>query len=428
VRLVILAHGSALADVVVRRDRPNPGIGGTQFTRIRLADAFARRFPQHTVELVSDHAFSVFDAPGNLRQVTVERFEDHLAGLASDGDEWVLTGPSMLLCRLDPAVIRRVASRTIMTSHLMYDCDLWEAERIARFGAVAGVGAYHYHSLRPRSPRTYLRDLFLPGWSQPPSAPDVVLNESRAGQFRIVHLGALLPLKGFHDFARMWPDLRDRIPDVQLDVIGGSETYGREVTHPEIPTDGAFGDRILRHIPLEDIRSSRVVFHGNLGAAKEAVVRRADVAVLNVTGRPECFPGALLECLDLGVPVVGSAANGLWDGMRHFPETTTVSPTEVVDRLVALASNPDLRRLLAVRARSVGERFRDENETILDRWEEVATAVLERRDPPRLTPQPAPRPAWRLLLTHWWNRGRYELSRSSTLKSAWRMVTRRSRT
>jgi glycosyltransferase involved in cell wall biosynthesis len=427
VRLVVLAHGSMLSGRTIQLDRPNPGIGGTQFTRIRLADEFARRFPQHTVELVSDHAFSVFDAPENLRQVTVERFEDHLVVLADDGDEWVLTGPSMLLCRLEPAVIRRVASRTIMTSHLMYDCDLWEAERIARFGAVAGVGAYHYHSLRPRSPRTYLRDLFLPGWSQPPSAPDVTLNESRAGQFRIVHLGALLPLKGFHDLARMWPDLRDRIPDVQLDVIGGSETYGREVTHPDIPTGLEFGDRILRHIPLKDVRSGRVVFHGNLGASKEAVIRRADVAVLNVTGRPECFPAALLECLDLGVPVVGSAAYGLWDGMRHFPEMTTVSPAEVVDRVVALAADPHLRRRLAVRAQAVGQGFRDENTAILDRWEEVATAILEQRRPARFTPQPAPCPSWRLSMSHWRIRGRYELSRFSTLRAFWRFVMRRSR-
>jgi glycosyltransferase involved in cell wall biosynthesis len=423
-KLVVLAHGASLDGVEIHRDRPNPGIGGTQFTRIRLADAFAQRFPQHSVALVSDHEFTVADAPKNLRQVTVDRFEDVLTELPSDRSDWIVTGPSMLVCRLDPSAVRAVAARTILTSHLMYDCDLWEAERITRFGAVAGVGAYNFHSMRTRSPRVYLRNLFHPGWSAssaPTGSEDL---REPVDVFRIVHIGALLPLKGFHDLARLWPEIRDRIPNVRLDVIGGSSTYGHDATHPDIPTDREFGDRILQHLPVSDIRNGLVTFHGNVGAEKESVIRGADVAVLNVAGRPECFPGALLECLDLGVPVVGSAANGLWDGMRHFPEVTTTSPEQVVTRLERLIDEPGLRTRLAERARSVGQDFRNENEAILKRWEKVGAALLQQRRPEDFSPSPHPVPAWKLSARHRTMRGRYELSRSGTLQSMWRLGRR----
>lgn len=426
-KLVVLAHGAMLRDVIVHRDRPNPGIGGTQFTQIRLAGAFAQRFPQHSVELIGDHEFLIEDAPANLHQVTVERFEDALTRLAEDCGDWILTAPSMLVRRLDTDAIRAVAARTILTSHLMYDCDLWEAERITRFGVVAGVGAFHYHSLRPRSPRVYLRNLFLPGWSASGPIVGGSGEAARSDEFRIVHLGALLPLKGFHDLAQLWPEIRERIPNARLDVVGGSSTYGHEATHPDIPTDREFGDRILQHLPVSDIRSGRVTFHGNLGADKVPIIRNADVAVLNVTGRHESFCLAVLECLDLGVPVVGSAANGLWDSMRHFPEATTTSPAQVVDVLVRLANDPSQRAALAERAVAIGQLFRDENAAILERWQSVATAILEGRRPPSFAPLPEPAPPRRLTAIHRQHRIRYELSRSGVLRKTWRAVRRRVR-
>jgi glycosyltransferase involved in cell wall biosynthesis len=407
-RLVVLVHGRMLDGKRVDRDAPNPGIGGTQFTRLRLADAFAQRFPQHRVEVVSDHDVSLTPAQPNLTVTAGVDFEDRLRALTTETDDWILTGPSMLLRAFAPRILQAVGKRTIITSHLMHDVDLWEVEWKVRFGAVGCVGSHHFQASRSRSPRVYLRDLFLPGWSTDlrmrPPADD--------GVFRIVHVGALLPLKGFHDLARLWPAIRAAVPQVRLDVIGGSATYGRSSDHPLLPTDQAFGAEILRHIPEQDVRDGRVVFHGNLGPEKTDVMRQAHVAVLNVAGRPESLCAALIECLDLGVPVIGSARYGLWDSMHHLPECTTRDSSEVVDRLAAFADRPVLRAEMAARAAQVADGFRAENDAILDRWEAVAAALLEGHRPPVFAPEETSRSWVAHTAEHVQKRLHYELGRT----------------
>jgi glycosyltransferase involved in cell wall biosynthesis len=421
-RLVILAQVPMPEGIRVDRDAPNPGIGGTQFTRLRLADAFAKRFPHHRVEVVSDHDVTLVPDQPNLTVTAPVGFEDRLRALATETDDWILTGPSMLLRRLDPVVLQTVAKRTIITSHLMHDVDLWEAERNVRFGAVGCTGPYHFQASRSRSPRVYLRDLFLPGWSTHLRGRSAIED----GAFRIVHVGALLPLKGFHDFARLWPEIRVVLPQARLDVIGGSSTYGRPSDHPVLPTNRSFGNEILRNIPEQDLFEGRVVFHGNLGPDKVKIMRQADVAVLNVSGRPECFPATALECLDLGIPVIGSARFGLWDTMHRLPECTTRDSAEVVKRLAEFAKSPTLRAEMSRRATVVADGFRAENDVILNRWETVAAALLAGNTPPAFAPEKASRSWAAHTAEHLRKRVRYELGQTRTAHSV-RAIRRRFR-
>jgi glycosyltransferase involved in cell wall biosynthesis len=413
-RLVVLVHGQNLNGMTFASDRPNPGIGGTQFTRIRLADAFARRFPEHTMNLWTEQPIGIPYAPANLRLLSGP-LDAFLEDLADADDDWVLTGPSMLLRQVPADILQRVARRTIITSHLMHDADLWEAERIARFGAAGGTGSYHFHATRSRSPKVYLRDLFLPGWAQPVRSERSCKERS---SLRIVHVGALLPLKGFEDLARIWGSIRREVPDVTLDVIGGADLYSTVNDHPLLPTTRAFGDRILQHIPEADIEVGRVRFHGRLGLEKADLIRAADVAVLNVANRHECFPAAALECLDLGTPVVGSAANGLWDSMRHLPELATRLPKDVPPILARLRQHPEELDALRDRGQAVAADFRAENDAIVERWETVASALLERRTPPSFAPTPRPAASARLWSDWARRRLRYELRRSRTGEAA----------
>jgi glycosyltransferase involved in cell wall biosynthesis len=291
----------------------------------------------------------------------------------------------------------------------MHDADLWEAERITRFGAAGCTGAYHFHATRSHSPRVHLRNLFLPGWDQP---DDTTAASSDAPGLRIVHVGALLPLKGFDDLARIWGDIRSAVPDASLDVIGGADLYSTENDHPLLPTTRAFGDRILQDLSRDEIELGRVRFHGRLGAEKTDIIRAADVAVLNVANRHECFPAAALECLDLGTPVVGSAANGLWDSMRHFPELATRTPGEVPPILARLRGRPEELAALSERGKQVAADFRAENGAIVERWEAVAMALLEGKRPSTFAAQPRPASPFQLWSEWARRRSRHELRRT----------------
>lgn len=407
-RLVVLVQGENLAGMSFATDQPNPGIGGTQFTRIRLADTFAARFPEHSVDVWAEHPIAMVGVPENLR-LHSGPLDAFLDDLTTASDDWVLTGPSMLLRRVAPDLLRRVAPRTVVTSHLMHDVDLWEVERIARFGAAGCVGAYHFYATRSRSPKVYLRDFFLPGWQ--PSSPGAGAVSDRK-DFRIVHVGALLPLKGFDDLARIWKDVRRAVPNVSLDVIGGADLYSTSNDHHVLPTTKAFGDRILEYLPASEVADGRIRFHGRLGAEKAAIIQSADVAVLNVANRHECFPAAALECLDLGVPVVGSAANGLWDTMRHFPELSTRQPTDVPPILARLRNSPEELSELRVRGQRVTAGFRTENRVIVERWHAVAAAMLAEERPPSFAPNPRPASVVRLWSDWARRRSRYELRRT----------------
>jgi len=413
-RLVILVHGQNLEGMIFAPDQPNPGIGGTQFTRIRLADRFAQRFREHTVDVWSERPIMMPGAPANLH-LHSGPLNVFLEDLADATDDWVLTGPSMLLRRIPADVLQRVARRTIITSHLMHDGDLWEAERVTRFGAAGCVGAYHFHATRSRSPKVYLRNLFLPGWEQPTPSQS---SRDETNGLRIVHVGALLPLKGFDDLARIWIDIRRAVPDVTLDVIGGADLYSTVNDHPLLPTTRAFGDRILEYLPEADIVDGRVTFHGRLGAEKADIIRAADVAVLNVANRHESLCAALIECLDLGTPVVGSAANGLWDSMRHLPELATRRPEEVAPILARLRDHPEKLDSLSDRGLAVAADFRAENDAIIERWDVIATALLERRTPPSFAPTPRPAASTRLWSEWAQRRLRHELRRSRAGEAA----------
>jgi glycosyltransferase involved in cell wall biosynthesis len=418
VRLVILIHGRNLAGMAFAENQPNPGIGGSQFTRVRLADAFARRFPQHAVDVWAEHPIKMDAAPTNIR-LHSGPLSTFLTDLQGDADDWVLTGPSMLLCTVSPSILKRIAPRTIVTSHLMHDADLWESERITPFGAAGCSGAFHFYATRSRSPKVYLRDLFFPGWEQP-ALPDRASETSSS--LRIVHVGALLPLKGFEDLARIWGDIQRDVPDVSLDVIGGADLYSTVNDHALLPTTQAFGDRILQYLPAADIVAGRVRFHGTLGAGKVDIIRAADVAVLNVANRHECFPAAALECLDLGTPVVGSAANGLWDTMRHFPELSTRGPEQVPPTLARLRDHPEELVELSARGQRVAADFRAENVAIVERWETIGTALLDGRRPPSFAPKPRPRSSARLWSTWARRRSRHELRKTRLGETAARLV------
>lgn len=92
----------------------------------------------------------------------------------------------------------------------------------------------------------------------------------------------------------------------------------------------------------------------------------ADVDVLNVANHPERLGAAIIECVALGTPVVGPAANGLWDLMCHLPELLAQIPSEVPPILARLLGRPDKLAALDDRGRQVATRLHAENTLIVE--------------------------------------------------------------
>ncbi|MDC5850455.1 glycosyltransferase family 4 protein [Vibrio europaeus] len=146
----------------------------------------------------------------------------------------------------------------------------------------------------------------------------------------VVYLGALVPQKGFHGLAKIWPEILKECPKAKLDVIGSGSLYGEQDRFG--PWGIAEKNYEETHIIpyLSDGNGnvmSSVRFLGRLGSEKKEIISRAAVGVPNPLGQTENCPGSSLEFQALGTPVVSVRKNGLIDTVKD-KETGLLSNSE----------------------------------------------------------------------------------------------------
>lgn len=176
---------------------------------------------------------------------------------------------------------------------------------------------YAQHVDRVITPSFYLKGI-VAGWEVPPERISVVYNAltnrfdgslTREEARRAVGLDGTLVLtvarlykwKNVDVLIRLVPDLP---PESKLVIVGDG---------PE--------EEYLRGLAAEIGVSDRVVFVGRVPQAKVALyLRAADVFVLNT--RYEGLSHTILECMDVGIPVVATAVGGnmelIEDGVNGF--------------------------------------------------------------------------------------------------------------
>lgn len=136
----------------------------------------------------------------------------------------------------------------------------------------------------------------------------------------VVYIGALVPQKGFHLLARVWPRVLTRHPEARLAVIGSGALYNSKaklgpwgVAESEYETQ-----HIIPYLAAEDGQPHpSVEFLGRLGAEKKEYLYKAMVGVPNPGGQSENCPGSSIEIQACGTAVVTGAYFGLLDTVRN---------------------------------------------------------------------------------------------------------------
>lgn len=200
----------------------------------------------------------------------------------------------------------------------------------------------------------------------------------------VVFMGALVPVKGFHQLAEAWPKVLNKFPDAKLSVIGSVKMYGDKLTVG--PLGVANDDYERNHIMpyLCDATGTvhpSVTFHGQMGREKFSVIRRASVGIVNPTGQTETCCVSAVEMSACKVPVVTGAYYALLDTVLHN-QTGLLGrgPDDLAKNICALLGNP-------VRARELGEagykRAHDQYDfiSVAPRWVELFTALKAGRVP-----------------------------------------------
>jgi glycosyltransferase involved in cell wall biosynthesis len=171
--------------------------------------------------------------------------------------------------------------------------------------------------------------------------PPHALDLPRSATPRVAVLSRLVPHKQIEDALEAVAVLRDRIPGLHLDVVGGGWWHDRLV------------DRAAR-LGM----SNAVTFHGHVSdTAKHEVVRRAWVHVL--PSRKEGWGLAVTEAAQHAVPTIGyRSSGGLTDSVIDGVTGVLVDDhADLVERLEELLTDAQLREELGRKAQARSAEF-----------------------------------------------------------------------
>lgn len=183
------------------------------------------------------------------------------------------------------------------------------------------------------------------------TVPPDTLDTTRSVVPRAVVLSRLVPHKQIEDALDAVALLRPRVPELQLDVVGG----------------GWWQDRLVERAAQLGITDA-VTFHGHVDdAAKHALVQRSWVHIL--PSRKEGWGLAVIEAAQHSVPTIGyRSSGGLTDSIVDGVTGVLVDDHhELVDRLEQLLGDPVLRAELGAKAQARSREFT---------WQQSAAAML----------------------------------------------------
>ena len=286
----------------------NPGIGGTEYCILLLAQVYKTFYPQDKVILLASKNTMLQEVDDIVETNSVFEAVEY----ASKCDILIISaidnGNPLPQSFFDLIEKKRV--KTIIWGHNYYLCDF--CDRVARCDSVKAnvfVGRQQYdryvdHAVIKKS--TYIYN-FYPMVDVP----------QRGVDFKpvVTYIGSLVPLKGFQVLAAAWKDILAKVPDAQLNVIGSGLLYNRNAKLGRYGiAEEYFENEFMKELTDENgnILSS-VHFLGVMGTEKRDVILKTSVGVVNPTGRTETFGISALDFESCGVPVVTIAKGGFLD-------------------------------------------------------------------------------------------------------------------
>jgi glycosyltransferase involved in cell wall biosynthesis len=132
----------------------------------------------------------------------------------------------------------------------------------------------------------------------------------------VSYLGSIVPQKGFHLLAKVWPKIHRKYPNLRLKVIGSGSLYD---PNTKLGKHGIAEQR-YEDIFMKNFGSSivSVDFLGKLNAVeKNQVVANSYIGIVNPSGNTENCPASALDFEAYEVPVISVFKFGLIDTVSH---------------------------------------------------------------------------------------------------------------
>lgn len=196
----------------------------------------------------------------------------------------------------------------------------------------------------------------------------------------VTYMGAIVPQKGFHVLARVWPKVLERHPDALLRVIGSSKIYNENSTvGPLGIADEAYERKYL--IPYlcnnyGELHSS-VTFLGALGREKYKHLSESIVAVPNPTGQTETCCVSAIEMAACSTAVVTGAYYALLGTVRNnFTGLLGRGDEKLASNICKLLDNPLLAINFGKNGREIAEKEYDFSKIAI-KWKMLFNDVFD---------------------------------------------------
>ena len=325
---------------LIKNTIDNPGIGGTEFSSIRLAHKLLEFDVDLTVvsnTLSSDHFID------DLPVMSFKTFNDARPGIC-------IVPTKFNDCEI------HAHHRIIWWSHHPHERprkEFRELVCLSEYQRLSNISKYSKRiSCIPNLPSFQFNN-------------NVAFNNS--GSYAIF-MGALTPGKGFLDAVPIFNDLLNREIIDGVKVIGG-DLYGSGV-------DEKYMNKVIKKtLPFK----TKYQYLGVMGNSKYSVISDARLAIFNPTGRTEAYPATPLEILNQGVMCFGGNDYGSTEHYRHFPELG-INPSDTiskkVQKILALIDDHGRQRHVLEKVNNYLQLCSDE-ERIIYKWLEVLNSEID---------------------------------------------------
>lgn len=193
----------------------------------------------------------------------------------------------------------------------------------------------------------------------------------------VTYVGSLVPAKGFHKLAEIWPAVLKKVPNAELRVIGNGRVYNRNAKLGKYGiSQEDYENSFMKYLTDKDgnILPS-VHFLGIIGNEKTEIFKSTAVGVVNPTALTETFCMSAVEMQYSYIPVVSRKKWGLLDTIKDNKTGFLFNNRAAfVDRIVLLLQDSVLNQQMGENAHEfVKEKF--EVSTIIPKWLNVINAV-----------------------------------------------------
>lgn len=277
----------------------NPGIGGTHYAILLLADALTKN-KKYNIVVLSE---TTENLPSNLNVIQTNDCNISEVLITQQID-------ILIAVKIDKSTITKdflkkipISTSIIIWCHCFVSYkDLNIFAKAPNIKRVIFVGKEHLlkycdHPIYKKS--SYIYNIYN-------QLSNYQKRANRKRENIVTYIGSIVPLKGLHLLTSCWPKVIEQIPDAKLYIIGSGKLYNQQSKLGKFGIAEYFYEKKILNpiLTKEGNIISSVVFYGILGQEKNRILEMTKVGIPNPSGKTETFGYTALEFQDAGATIV----------------------------------------------------------------------------------------------------------------------------